>query len=194
MSMNIKKHIAAELTASAHTTLAVARTLTEEIYKASQLVIRTFKRGGTVFCIGNGGSAAQAQHLAAEFIGRFRKERRPLPAIALTTDSSVLTALANDYGGDRLFERSVDALVHHPADLLIAITTSGMSQNIVTAVALAKKKRITVVGLLGRGGGALTDMVDVALIVPSSDTARIQEAHITIGHIISDLVEKALCP
>lgn len=192
MSRKVKEHIAAELAASAQTHLAVRETLTEKIYQASLLVIRAFKGGGTVLFIGNGGSAAQAEHLAAEFIGRFRKERRPLPAIALSTNSSVVTALANDYGGDWLFARSVEAFAHHPANLLIAISTSGMSLNIVKAVRVAKKKKMTVIGLLGRGGGALKTMVDVALIVPSSDTARIQEAHITIGHIISDIVERAL--
>lgn len=194
MSKKIKDYIAAELAASAETKLAVADTLAEEIYQAAQLVIRAFKKGGVVLLIGNGGSAADAQHLAAEFVGRFRRARRPLPALALTANSSVITALANDFGADELFARSVEAFSRHPANLLIALSTSGMSRNIIKAVAAAKKKKMKVIALLGRDGGVLKKMVDLPLVVPSSDTARIQEAHITMGHIISDLVERALCP
>ncbi|MBC7331597.1 MAG: SIS domain-containing protein [Synergistetes bacterium] len=156
-----------------------------------ELALSTLKNGGKVAFIGNGGSAADSQHLAAEFVGRFAKERAPLPAIALTTDTSILTALGNDYGFEEIFSRQVDALLGE-GDLLVAISTSGNSQNVIKAVLKAKDKGVKVVGLLGKGGGVLKDLCDISIVVPSDSTPRIQETHIFIGHIVCEEVEKAL--
>lgn len=144
--------------------------------------------GGRILICGNGGSAADAQHFAAEFTGRFEKERRAYPAIALTTDSSALTAIGNDYGFENVFARQLEAL-GHPGDVLIAISTSGESQNVVRAVEAARANGISVIGLLGRDGGRIAKMVDLALIVPSARIARIQEAHILMLHILCELIE-----
>ena len=165
--------------------------LADIIAEASQRVINAYKAGGKVLLVGNGGSAADAQHIAAELVGRFKLERKGLPAIALTTDTSILTALANDYGYDTVFSRQVDALAGDK-DVLIAITTSGTSPNILKAVETAHTKGVFVIGLTGENGGQLKDMADLTILVPSADTQRIQEAHITIGHIICHLVEKGL--
>ena len=161
---------------------ALGRTLTESIQK-----------GHKVLFVGNGGSAADAQHLAAEIVGRFEKDRSGLAAIALTTDSSTLTSIANDYGFDSVFSRQVEAIAQK-GDALVAISTSGNSQNIVNAVEAARAKGATTVGLLGKDGGRVKGLVDHALIVPSDNTARIQEAHILIGHILCQLIEESLCP
>ena len=161
------------------------------IVDAAQLILNVYKSGGKVFLIGNGGSAADAQHIAAEFIGRFKLERMGLPAIALTTNTSTLTALANDYGYDRVFSRQLEALANNK-DVLIAITTGGTSPNILKAVEMAHSKGVTVIGLTGATGGKLKDMADLTIMVPSDNTARIQEAHITIGHIICHLVEEGI--
>ena len=148
----------------------------------SQLI----REGNKVLFAGNGGSAADAQHLAAEIVGRFEKERSGLAAIALTTDSSNLTSIANDYGFESIFSRQIEA-IGKEGDVLVAISTSGQSPNIVKAVTAAQAKGIVSIGLLGRDGGKLKDLVDHALIVPSANTARIQEAHILIGHILCQL-------
>jgi len=168
-----------------------AEQLADKIADAAQLVLDALKQGGKVLLIGNGGSAADAQHIAAELAGRFEMERDSLPAIALTTNTSVLTALANDYGYDVIFSRQLEALASEK-DILIAISTSGTSPNILKAAEIARSKNVTVIGLTGRDGGKLKDMADLAIMVPSNDTARIQEAHITIGHIICHLVEEEL--
>ena len=153
----------------------------------SQLI----REGNKVLFAGNGGSAADAQHLAAEIVGRFEKERSGLAAIALTTDSSNLTSIANDYGFESIFSRQIEA-IGKEGDVLVAISTSGQSPNIVKAVTAAQAKGIVSIGLLGRDGGKLKDLVDHALIVPSANTARIQEAHILIGHILCQLIEESL--
>ena len=180
-----------ELEESAEVKKLIAKTLPGVIVTAIQIVINTYKAGGKVLLIGNGGSAADAQHIAAEFIGRFKLERVGLPAIALTTDTSIITALANDYGYDTVFSRQLEALANDK-DVLIAITTSGTSSNILKAIEVARSKNVKVIGLTGGDGGKLQDVADITIIVPSDNIPRIQEAHITIGHIICDLVEKEL--
>jgi len=140
---------------------------------------------------GNGGSAADSQHLAAEFTGRFIKDRAPLAAMALSTDSSALTCIGNDYSFDEVFARQVTGL-GRPGDCLLAISTSGNSRNVIRAAEAARAAHMRVVGLLGRDGGALLDRCDVSIVVPSPTTARIQEAHIFIGHTLCGLVEHAL--
>lgn len=146
------------------------------------------KDGHCVFFCGNGGSAADAQHLAAEFVGRFRRERNPLPSLALTTNTSLLSAIANDYGYEQVFSRQIEAF-GKAGDILVAISTSGNSPNVLLAAREARKRGIHAVGLTGRSGGSLRQEVDVLLNVPSEDTPRIQETHILVGHIFCDLVE-----
>lgn len=180
-----------ELEESANIKRMMAQSLADTIVDAAQMILKAYQTGGKVLLIGNGGSAADAQHIAAELIGRFQLERTGLPAIALTTNTSALTALANDYGYDAVFSRQLEALASNK-DILIAITTSGTSPNILKAVEAAHSKGVYVVGLTGGNGGKLKDMADLTIMVPSDNTARIQEAHITIGHIICHLVEKGL--
>ena len=165
--------------------------LTPVIAKSSRMIIDCLKSGGKVMICGNGGSAADSQHIAAELVGRFKRERRALAAIALSTDTSILTSLANDYSFDRVFSRQVEAL-GSPGDLLILISTSGNSANLVEAARAAKDREIGTMALLGRDGGKVAGEVDFSIIVPSSDTARIQEGHMLIYHIICDLVEEEM--
>ena len=145
--------------------------------------------GGRVFWMGNGGSAADCQHLAAELVGRFERERRGLPSIALTTDSSILTSVANDYGFESVFARQVEALCRD-GDLLVGLSTSGNSANVLRAMERVTGRAVFRVGLTGAGGGRLAEVCDLCLAVPSRVTARVQEAHIVIGHIVCDLVER----
>ena len=180
-----------ELEDGAKIRTTMAQTLSDIIAKAAQIILDAYKAGRKVFLIGNGGSAADAQHIAAELAGRFKLERTGLPAIALTTNTSVLSALANDYGYEKVFSHQLEALAKDK-DVLIAITTSGTSPNILKAVEMAHSKGVIVIGLTGAKGGKLKDSADLTIMVPSDDTARIQEAHITIGHIICHLVEKGL--
>ena len=188
----MKKIVIAQLNESAAVKQKTAKLVADIIVEASMLIIEAYRKGGKVLLIGNGGSAADAQHIAAELVGRFKLERNALPAIALTTNTSTLTALGNDYHYDIVFARNVEAFANHPSDVLIAITTSGNSPNIIRAIEVAKLKGIVIIGLLGKGGGKVKNLVDCAIIVPSNDTQRIQETHITIGHIICDLVEQTL--
>jgi len=149
-------------------------------------------RGGhRAFLFGNGGSAADAQHIAAEFVGRFKLERPALPVVALTVNTSILTAIGNDYSFDRIFVRQVEAL-GSAGDVALAISTSGNSPNVPRAVEAAKRKGMASVGLTGQAGGQLKDLADRCICVPSEDTARVQEAHILIGHILSEIVETEL--
>jgi len=145
------------------------------------------QKGKIMFC-GNGGSASDSQHLAAELVGRFKKERRPLPALALTVNTSVLTAIGNDYGYDQIFSRQISAL-GKKQDLLIAMSTSGNSPNVCRAVQAAKDKAIFTVGFCGGDGGQLKDLTDLSLVIDINDTARVQEMHILAGHIICELIE-----
>ncbi len=161
----------------------------EAIVKSVNTIADCFKKGGKVIFFGNGGSAADSQHAAAEFIGRFQKERRSLAAIALTTDSSILTALGNDYGFDSVFARQLEGL-GKPEDVAVAISTSGNSKNVLKGAQQAKKMGMKVIALSGCGGGKLAPLSDINLIVPSNVTARIQESHICLYHAICELVEK----
>lgn len=187
----MRETVVKELEESANIKKIIAQNLSDTIVNAAKMIIDAYKTGGKVLLIGNGGSAADAQHIAAELVGRFKLERKGLPAIALTTDTSILTALANDYGYDTIFSRQLETLANDK-DILIAITTSGTSPNILKAVEIARSKNITVIGLTGGDGGKLQDVADITIAVPSDSTPRIQESHITIGHIICNLVEKEL--
>ena len=163
----------------------------EAATRAAGLIAACFREGHTVLLFGNGGSAADAQHIAAEWTGRFTRERPGLPAIALSANTSDLTAIGNDYGFDRVFARGVEAHGGE-GDVAIAISTSGNSPNVLLAVEEARRRGLVTVGLTGRGGGKLAGMVDVALVVPSDDTQRIQESHITMLHVLCELVEEEL--
>ena len=161
------------------------------IEKAAKAIHECIRGGHKVLFFGNGGSASDSQHLAAEIVGRYEKERRGFPAIALTTDTSILTAVGNDYGFDRIFERQIEAL-GQKGDVAYAISTSGNSKNVLLAVAKAKAQGLFTIGLSGRDGGQLNSAVDLSIVVPSQKTARIQEAHILIGHIICERVDELL--
>lgn len=161
------------------------------IEKAAEAMISALKAGGKIIIFGNGGSAADSQHIAAELVGRFLKERKGLPAIALTTNTSILTAIANDYSYNQVFSRQLDA-VAQKNDVAIGISTSGKATNVIEAVELANKKGLVTVALTGGDGGGLAKVAKISIIVPSKSTPRIQEAHVTIGHIICQLVEDAL--
>jgi D-sedoheptulose 7-phosphate isomerase len=158
------------------------------IEEASRLIIETLKNGNKVLLCGNGGSAADAQHIAAELVGRYKTERKGLPAMALTTDTSAITAISNDYGYNRVFDRQVEAFVQE-GDLLIGISTSGESLNIISALLLAKEMGAKTLGFSGKGGGKMNYVCDLNLVVPSEDTPRIQEMHILIGHILCQAVD-----
>ncbi len=154
-------------------------------------ILKAFKSGHKILLCGNGGSAADAQHIAAEFIARFKRERRSLPAIALTTDTSILTAIANDYEYDKVFSRQIEGL-GQKGDILIAISTSGNSANVLEAVKQAKAQELIAIGFAGFSGGKLKDLVDLAYVVPSKKTPHVQEMHITALHAISEVVEDVL--
>jgi D-sedoheptulose 7-phosphate isomerase len=165
--------------------------LASVIRETGELLIQTIRNGSKVFICGNGGSAADAQHFAAELTGRFERERRALPAVALTTDTSALTAIGNDYGFDFIFSRQLEALAR-PGDLLVAISTSGNSRNVLKAVSYAKENQISTIGLLGRDGGQLAPEVNLSLVVPTDRTARIQEMHILIVHIWCEMLDASI--
>ncbi|MDZ7576947.1 MAG: D-sedoheptulose 7-phosphate isomerase [Candidatus Nanopelagicales bacterium] len=165
--------------------------LSEGIAEGARLIVESLSSGGTIFWCGNGGSAADSQHLAAELVGRFKKNRHPLRSVALTTDSSTLTCIANDFGYEHVFERQVEGL-GRPGDVLVAISTSGQSENIRLAVQKANAMGMTTIALLGKSGGNCQGLADVELIVPSDTTARIQEVHIFIGHTLCELAEIGL--
>jgi D-sedoheptulose 7-phosphate isomerase len=174
--------------------LEVARRVSKElagpIERLAILTIETLRAGGKLLFCGNGGSAGDAQHLAAEYVVRFARRRRPLPALALTTDSSVLTGAGNDYGFDAVFARQVLAL-GRPGDLLVLHSTSGSSPNLLAAAEAARGVGIPTAALLAKDGGALRERVGLAIVVPTSSTARAQELHLTIGHIVCELVDRA---
>ena len=171
-------------------TLAKMETLKDQINEACKLVSSTLKNGNKILICGNGGSAADSQHFAAELVGRYKTERSPLPAIALSTDTSALTAIGNDYGFDFVFERGVRAL-GQKGDLLVGISTSGNSKNVINAASTAASLGLKSIALLGKDGGVLKELVNHAIIVPSSDTARIQEMHILIIHTICAGIDAA---
>jgi D-sedoheptulose 7-phosphate isomerase len=165
--------------------------LDEPVNAIGQLLAKSIANGGTIFWCGNGGSAADSQHLAAELVGRFKNNRRALRSLALTTDTSVLTCVANDYSYANIFSRQVEALAR-AGDVLIAISTSGRSENILAVLKTAKDMGLITIAMLGKDGGSAKDISDHALIVPSESTARIQETHILIGHILCELIEQEL--
>jgi D-sedoheptulose 7-phosphate isomerase len=157
------------------------------------LISTALANGHKLLVMGNGGSAADSQHFVAEIVGRFKMERKALPAIALSTDTSILTAIGNDYGFESIFSRQVEALAA-PDDIVVGLSTSGNSPNVLKALMAARARGCRTIGLLGRDGGSIMAVCDLPLVVPSADTPRIQEGHITIIHIVCDLVEKALFP
>ncbi len=169
----------------------IERDMPTQIVALVNMLTELFKHGGKLLVMGNGGSAADAQHFVAEIVGRFKLERRALPAVALTTDTSILTAIGNDYGFESIFSRQVEALANE-GDLVIGISTSGNSPNILKALQEARLRGCLTAGLLGKSGGSIKEFCDLALIIPSDDTPRIQEGHITIIHIVCDLMEKAM--
>ena len=176
-----------------HVQVATAvRSLTSEVDRVVDLIAGSMAAGGTLLVCGNGGSAADAQHITAELTGRFFRDRKPLRALALHANTSSLTAIGNDYGYDEVFAREVGA--HgRDGDVLLAISTSGNSRNVLRAIEVARDKRMAVVGMTGEQGGKMRDLCDVCLCVPSTSTPRIQECHILIGHTICELLEQILC-
>ena len=164
----------------------------DDIDAAAQSIIHCIKSGGKVMFCGNGGSAADSQHLAAELIGRYRKDRKALPGIALTANTSNITAIANDYSYKKIFSRQIEGLGKEN-DILYAISTSGKSENIIEAINAAKKLKIKTIGVTGSDGGDLSNICDILIKVPASMTDRIQEMHIAVGQIICDIVEETIC-
>jgi D-sedoheptulose 7-phosphate isomerase len=186
-----ESRVRAILDESARVKRALGAEAAGAIAAAASIVVDVFRAGGKLLLLGNGGSAADAQHLASEFTGRFQLERQPLPALALSANTSDLTAIGNDYGYEHVFGRLV-AAYGRKGDAVLAISTSGNSPNVLEAVREARQCGLRTIGLTGRGGGKLAPAVDVAVVVPSDDTQRIQESHIAVGHIVCELVEQAL--
>jgi len=168
------------------------KTGVDSIIDSVGIIINCFNEGGKLLLFGNGGSAADAQHLAAEFVNRFLKEREALPAIALTTDTSILTCISNDRDYESIFKRQIEAL-GKPGDIAFGITTSGKSPNVISALSVAKKRGLSTIALIGDNKEEIDAHSDIIISVPTSDTPRIQEMHITIGHIICHLVEEEFC-
>jgi len=164
-----------------------------DVARAALILIEAIRAGKKILLFGNGGSAADAQHIAAEFVNRYQMERPGLAAIALTTDTSILTSIANDTAFQEVFSRQIEALGQE-GDVAVAITTSGTSPNIIRGVEAARQRGLRTIGLLGKDGGAVKELVELPIIVPSPSTSRIQEVHITIGHIVCELVEQSLYP
>ncbi len=189
--MNMRQRIEDSLGASASLKLLLRERQTGVIEAIGRRLVETFSSGHRLYLFGNGGSAADAQHIAAELEGRFLRERRALPAIALTTNTSTLTAIANDSGFERTFARQVEALVQS-GDAVIAISTSGRSPNVLEGVRQARAAGAVTIGFTNEDGGDLRALVDLCLCVPSTDTARVQECHLTVGHILCELIEAAL--
>ena len=172
-------------------TIYSSEELLNKIQEVCELCVELYKGGNKTILAGNGGSAADAQHIAAELVGRYGFDRPSIPSLALTTDTSNLTAIGNDYGYDMIFSRQLEGM-GQAGDIFIGISTSGNSKNIIKAFEVAKSKNITTIALTGRDGGEMGKMADIALIVPSDSTPRIQESHILIGHIICDIIEKEI--
>jgi D-sedoheptulose 7-phosphate isomerase len=189
--MDDLQYIQQQFEESARVKQRLATDYSHQILRLSQLLVSSLEKGGKILLCGNGGSAADAQHLATELVSRLRRTRPAIPALALTTDTSLLTAHSNDFGFEDVFSRQVEALGRE-GDVLIAISTSGNSPNVLKAIRTARARKMTVIGLTGGSGGKMADLVEHCLVVPSEDTQRIQEAHITIGHILCDLVEKEI--
>tara|TARA_B110000503_G_scaffold102636_1_gene153281 strand:+ start:2251 stop:2838 length:588 start_codon:yes stop_codon:yes gene_type:complete len=190
---NNKKLIRETITASIATKqlLLNSENLLSQIETFADTLVNCFKRDGKVFFCGNGGSAADAQHISAELTGRFYLDRKPLYSEAFHVNSSYMTAVANDYGYDKVYSRMAEACCRK-GDVLVGISTSGNSNNIIEALKVAKKQGATIIGMTGETGGKMADLVDVLINVPSKDTPRIQESHILVGHIVCDITEKTL--
>ena len=188
MRSPIVEEIEASLNGLAQLAQRVAREMAGEAEEVVELVLHALAGGGRLFFCGNGGSAADAQHLATEYVVRFRRARRPLPAIALTTDTSLLTAAANDYGFEHVFARQIKGL-GRSGDVLFLHSTSGESPNLLEAAIAARAQEMHTVALLAKGGGRLRELVDVAIVLPTEDTARAQEVQLALGHAICDAVE-----
>ena len=186
----MKDIIRSEFNLHLQTIEAVIGTMEDDLAKASTVVIDALKRGNKILLCGNGGSASDAQHISAELTGRYKTERKALAGIALTTDTSALTAIGNDYGYDRVFDRQVEALARE-GDVLIGISTSGNSANVISALKLAKDMKCETIGFSGRDGGSMNEVCDINLVVPSDNTPRIQEMHILFGHTICHLVDES---
>jgi D-sedoheptulose 7-phosphate isomerase len=186
MNELIKKHILEH-----NAVLDSIMKLDESIEKVANIFLSCLEARGTIFWCGNGGSASDSQHLAGELVGRFVDERKPLKSISLTADSAVMTCIVNDYGYEHIFSRQVEAL-GSKGDVLVGISTSGNSKNVLNAFKVAKIKGVKTIGLLGRAGGMAKNLVEESIIVPSNSTARVQEMHILIGHILCDLIEEGL--
>ena len=191
MSNEVQHEFGAALRELATLALAVAEAMGPDLERASELVRETVRGGGTLFFCGNGGSAADAQHLATEYVVRYMRNRRAYPAIALTTDTSLLTAAGNDFGFDHVFERQVEALAK-PGDLLIIHSTSGNSPNVVLAARAARSRGVRVLSFSSRDGGRLPTVSDHVVLIPTQRTDRAQELHLCIEHVICDLVERTL--
>ena len=184
MQSIIKKELNEHLT----TLDATMKSIGSSLEVAANICIDSLKQGGKILIFGNGGSAADAQHIAAELVGRYKLERKGLSAIALSTDTSSLTAIANDYGYEHVFDRQIEALAN-PEDVAVGISTSGNSSNVINALQSAKNIGCKSIGLSGKSGGDMNKLCDVNLVIPANDTARIQEMHILVGHIICHLIE-----
>ena len=163
----------------------------ETIARIATMAVDALRDGHSLYFMGNGGSAADAQHISGELVGRYKKDRKALPVLALTTDTSVLTAISNDFGYDYCFEKQIEAFARKD-DVVFGLSTSGNATNVINALKLAGKIGAKTIGFTGRDGGMIKDIVDVCLMVPSSDTPRIQECHITIGHILCSIIENEL--
>jgi D-sedoheptulose 7-phosphate isomerase len=184
----MKKIIEFEFNEHLKTTKATMNCIYESVESAAQICINALKNNKKILIFGNGGSAADAQHIAAELVGRYKIERKGLPAIALTTDSSALTCISNDYGYEQVFNRQVEALANE-GDVAIGISTGGTSPNVISALRIAKNIGCKTIGFSGRGGGEMSALCDVNLVIPDNDTPRIQEMHILIGHTICQLID-----
>lgn len=187
---NGRSLISDQLKQSSQLKLSIAETSVDIILEAAKLMVNTIKEGGKILLCGNGGSAADAQHISAELVGAFQMNRKPLPAIALTTDTSILTSVGNDYGFEDIFTRQVRAL-GRPGDLLLGISTSGSSKNVLKALGVAKELGILTMALIGSPKSPMDNVADVVIHIQSTNTARIQEMHITIGHILCDYIERS---
>lgn len=185
----MKEYILSSLNECIEIKEKIAQTLTGRIEEIAKIIIRAYTKGGKLILFGNGGSASDAQHIATELMHQFEvSKRRALPAIALTTNTSLLTAIGNDWNFDRIFERQIEGIADKN-DVVIGLTTSGNSANVIKGIEQAKKKGALTIAFTGKDGGKIKDLADISLIIPSDKTARIQEAHITVGHIICHLVE-----
>lgn len=189
----MERYIREQIADSAATKQAILENqpLIDVIVEVAKACVEVYRKGKKTLLAGNGGSAADAQHIAAELVGRYGFDRPSIPSLALTTDTSNLTAIGNDYGYDKVFSRQLEGMAQE-GDLFIGISTSGNSQNIINAFESAKERGVTTVALVGRDGGKMAQMADYAIIIPSSATPRIQESHILIGHILCDIIEKEL--